>query len=67
MTPSKINEMTLREIATATDLNYFYIQRLSREKNFPDPVKRIGVNKIYDGRRVLAFFDARRRKRRKAA
>lgn len=66
MAHSNINEMTLREIATATDLNYFYLQRLSREKGFPDPIRRIGCNKIYDGRAILGFFEARR-KRRKAA
>jgi len=62
MAHSKINEMTLREIATATDLNYFYLQRLSREKHFPDPIRLIGRNKIYDGRHVLAFFERRKRK-----
>jgi hypothetical protein len=62
---TSINEITLREIAVAEDLNYQYVQKLSREKGFPDPIKRIGVNKIYDGRTVLAFFTAR--KKRKAA
>lgn len=63
---TSINDMTLKEIATAEDLNYQYVQKLSREKGFPDPVKRIGCNKIYDGRAILTFFEARR-KRNKAA
>lgn len=63
---AKIDELTLKEIAAAEDLNYQYVQKLSREKSFPDPIKRIGVNKIYDGRDVLAFFSARRRKRKAA-
>lgn len=63
---TSINEMTLKEIATAEDLNYQYVQKLSREKQFPDPIKMIGCNKIFDGHAVLAFFEARR-KRHKAA
>lgn len=62
---AKIDELTLKEIAAAKDLNHQYVQKLSREKGFPDPIKRIGLNKIYDGRDVLAFFAAR--KKRKAA
>lgn len=61
-----INEITIREIAIAEDLNFQYVQKLSREKAFPDPIKRIGVNKIYDGRQVLAFFSARKKSKKAA-
>ncbi len=60
---TSINEVTLREIAAAEDLNYQYVAKLAREKGFPDPIKRIGRNQIFDSFAVLAFFSARKKRK----
>lgn len=62
------NEITINEIAEERELHPQYVQKLSREKGFPDPVRRIGVNKMFDSNAVAAFFkDREKRKSKRAA
>ena len=56
-------ELTINEIAVAEDLHPQYVQKLTREKGVPEPVRRIGVNKMFDPTAVAAFFDERRKRK----
>lgn len=56
-----MKEITLKEIAEAEGLHPVYTIKLAREKGFPDPVRMIGRNKMYDPRQVGKFFRGRER------
>lgn len=57
--------VTLREIAEAEDLHPVYVRVLARMKDFPEPIRKIGANKIFDWRQVNRYF--RNREKHKAA
>jgi predicted DNA-binding transcriptional regulator AlpA len=63
MTESRIVvEVTLKEIAANQGIHYVYVHRLSREKGFPNPVRVIGRNLMFDSDAVARFFANRRRR-----
>lgn len=55
-------EVTLKEIAEREGIHYVYAHRLSREKGFPDPVRSIGRNLMFDANAVSRFFAKRKRR-----
>ncbi len=54
-------EITVREIAAKYGYHHVYIQKLAREKGFPNPVRTIGRNYIFDADAVARFFKQRTR------
>jgi len=60
-----LSGVTIREIAEVEDLHPVYVRVLTRTKDFPDPIRKIGANKIFDWRQVNRYF--RNREKHKAA
>lgn len=58
-------ETTIKEIAEAEGLHPVYVQKLAREKGFPDPVRMIGPTKMFDWRKVDRYFRGRAKKSKK--
>lgn len=61
------NWITAREIAMAEEIHPVHARRLLRQKDAPDPVRIVGNVRLYDVKAVAAFFDARRRRKRRTA
>ena len=59
------HEITISEIAKCEGMNPNSVRRLAREKGFPDPVRTIGSNKIFDWRTVDRYFRERAKKSKK--
>ena len=61
-----MKETTIKEIAAGKDLHPIYVQKLAREKGFPDPIRMIGPTKLFDAHAVDRYFRERAKKRKAA-
>jgi hypothetical protein len=61
------NEITINEIAATYRLHPAYVGILSRFKEFPEPTRRIGKNKMYNPAAIAAFFRNRKKPAKRAA
>lgn len=52
----KQSEITLNEIAKCEGLHPQYLQKLSREKGFPEFVRKVGPTRLFDWRQINKYF-----------